>query len=226
MAGWCMAGWGWAGRLGADDMTPAILDFSRDTGKRARTKAANRQSILDAARAVFAELGYEATTVRDIIRRTGLASGTFYNYFKSKEEVFHALHDDGVQRFRPLLRHAYDTAATFEDFVRTAYRAFFRFMIEEAPLSRVRVASPDMTFVRFDTPENLALFKELEADIARAIAMGHIPPVDPEYFAAAAYGIAQQMADRLLARDRADPEGAANFATALLLGGLSRLQRE
>ena len=53
-------------------------------GKRERTKVANRQAILDAAREVFGELGYDAATVRDIIRRTGLASGTFYNYYKSK----------------------------------------------------------------------------------------------------------------------------------------------
>jgi AcrR family transcriptional regulator len=42
---------------------------------------------LQAARRVFALIGYEATTVRDIIRETDLASGTFYNYFKSKDEL-------------------------------------------------------------------------------------------------------------------------------------------
>ena len=45
-------------------------------GKREQTKLANRQAILDAARAVFRELGYEVATVRDIIRRTGLSVGT------------------------------------------------------------------------------------------------------------------------------------------------------
>jgi len=44
------------------------------SGKREQTKVANRQAILDAAREVFGELGYETATVRDIIRRTGLAS--------------------------------------------------------------------------------------------------------------------------------------------------------
>ena len=38
------------------------------SGKRANTKAANRRAILTAARRVFALIGYEATTVRDIIR--------------------------------------------------------------------------------------------------------------------------------------------------------------
>jgi len=82
-------------------------------GKRERTKVANRQAILDAAREVFGDLGYDGATVRDIIRRTGLASGTFYNYYKSKEEVFDALADDGARRFRPLLRQVNDRAVDF-----------------------------------------------------------------------------------------------------------------
>ena len=45
-------------------------------GKREQTKAQNRELILEAARQVFAELGFGATTVRDIIRATPLASGT------------------------------------------------------------------------------------------------------------------------------------------------------
>ena len=60
-------------------------------GKRERNKAQNRAAILDAARDVFTELGYDASTVRDVIRRTRLGSGTFYNYFPDKESVFRAL---------------------------------------------------------------------------------------------------------------------------------------
>jgi AcrR family transcriptional regulator len=84
-------------------------------GKREKTKATNRQAILVAARRVFAQLGYDAATVRDIIRGTDLASGTFYNYFRSKEEVYEALADDSAARFRPILRHARDVAEGFED---------------------------------------------------------------------------------------------------------------
>ena len=73
-------------------------------GKREITKAQNRQAILDAAREVFGDSGFEAVTVRDIIRRTGLASGTFYNYFRSKEEVAAALFRDGARRFSPVLK--------------------------------------------------------------------------------------------------------------------------
>ena len=61
------------------------LREQRATGKRAHAKEQNRRIILDAARRVFAQMGYSGATVRDVIRATPLASGTFYNYFRSKE---------------------------------------------------------------------------------------------------------------------------------------------
>jgi AcrR family transcriptional regulator len=59
----------------------------REPGRREENKAANRATILAAALDVFS-IGYGTATVRDIIGRTGLASGTFYNYFPDKESVF------------------------------------------------------------------------------------------------------------------------------------------
>ncbi len=50
-------------------------------------KEKNRQKILDAARDLFTEKGYEKTTTRDIARACGLAIGTMFNYFKSKETL-------------------------------------------------------------------------------------------------------------------------------------------
>src|SRR5476651_2364723 len=60
-------------------------------GRREQNKAENRAALLKAARSVFAEVGYGAAGVRDIVRRTDLASGTFYNYFKDKDEIFAAV---------------------------------------------------------------------------------------------------------------------------------------
>src|ERR1700709_1445509 len=100
-------------------------------GKREQTKVANRQAILDAAREVFGELGYETATVRDILRRTGIAVGTFYNYYRSKEEVFAALADDGARRFAPILKGLRGQGLTFEEFVHSAISAYFGFIADE-----------------------------------------------------------------------------------------------
>ena len=55
------------------------------------TKVATRQQILDAAGRLFAEKGFEATTTRDIARAAGIASGTLFNYFPSKEALLACL---------------------------------------------------------------------------------------------------------------------------------------
>ncbi|MGE0830088.1 MAG: TetR/AcrR family transcriptional regulator, partial [Hyphomonadaceae bacterium] len=112
------------------ELESLVVEISTE-GKRERAKAAIREAILKAAKRVFAEIGYESATVRDIIRGTDLASGTFYNYFKSKEEVFEALADDGARRFKPILRSARESASTFEDFIRRALIAYFHFLQSE-----------------------------------------------------------------------------------------------
>ena len=67
------------------------IEFS---SKRELTKTNNRSLIIASGINVFVDKGVAEATVRDIIRATGLASGTFYNYFKSKEEVLVAIFDD------------------------------------------------------------------------------------------------------------------------------------
>jgi len=57
------------------------------TAERTQSERQRRDQILKAARAVFDEKGYESATVSDIVRRAGVAQGTFYLYFESKKAV-------------------------------------------------------------------------------------------------------------------------------------------
>ncbi|MBW7456703.1 TetR/AcrR family transcriptional regulator [Paenibacillus sepulcri] len=52
-----------------------------------------RNEILDAAMELFQTKGYEHTSVSDIVKKIGVAQGTFYYYFKSKEEIASAAHE-------------------------------------------------------------------------------------------------------------------------------------
>jgi len=204
---------------------PARRTADNRPGKRERTKAANRQAILDAARAVFGEMGYEAATVRDIIRRTGLASGTFYNYYKSKEEVFDALADDGARRFRPILRAESDKAIDFESFLRGAVRAYFDFLEGEHESWRVdRPAGEAFPHARA-TPEIVAVFDEVREAFAKVLEHDHAPAVDLDYFTAACIAVAREIGDKMLERRPIDVDGAADFAVRMILGGLPALPR-
>lgn len=80
-----------------------------DRGQRAElARAARREEILDAARRVFAERGFRGTTIADIAEGAGIALGTIYLYFPSKEDVFAALH----QRLGELITSAISEGGT------------------------------------------------------------------------------------------------------------------
>jgi AcrR family transcriptional regulator len=62
----------------------------------AQTKAATRQTILRAARHLFCQNGYEATRTRDIAEAAGIASGTLFNYFQTKEAIVACLASEAI----------------------------------------------------------------------------------------------------------------------------------
>ena len=192
-------------------------------GKREQTKVQNRELILEAARQVFAELGFGATTVRDIIRATPLASGTFYNYFKSKEEIYQAIRDDVALSIRPRLREERVKAKSVQEFISSTFLTFMEFVAGDQVNFRTIRHAADTTRVRLDTPEVIAGFEELREDIEKAIEEGVFPPVDADFLMAAIVGVAFEVAERMVLRDQSDPAHAASFATALFLGGIHAL---
>ncbi len=195
----------------------------KTNGKREQTKTQNRRLILEAARQVFAELGYGATTVRDIIRATPLASGTFYNYFKSKEEVFQAIQDESALRIRPRLHEERVKAASIEEFISGTFRTFLEYVASDQSNFHALRRNTDALRVRMDTQEIIAGFEELREDIETAIAKGLFPAVDADYLMAAIVGVAFEIAERMLRRDNPDPAEAAAFATTLFMGGVRAL---
>ncbi len=70
---------------------------SKDTQKR---KEARRQLILDTAAKVFAAKGYHNTTVKDIVDEAAVSVGSFYFYFKSKEDLFTELYLNIAKMFQ------------------------------------------------------------------------------------------------------------------------------
>ena len=192
-------------------------------GRREQTKAQNRAAILRAAREVFAELGYDAAGVRDISRRTDLASGTFYNYFQDKEAVFREVLDESAQQVRRRLRAARASARTLGEFVGDAYRAWFEFLVEDELLFELMQRNAGPIRSMFGDPILGAGVDELLDDLRAAIERGELPRFDADYMAGAMAGAALELGVRMAERRPPDIEGAAQFASELFLGGISRL---
>lgn len=195
-------------------------------GKREQTKVANRLAILDAAREVFGDLGYETATVRDIIRRTGLAAGTFYNYFRSKDEVYVALASEGARQFAPLLKAQRAQSANWEEFVQAAIEAYFLFLADAHKSWLAQRPPGEMQpHVHGETPEMTAVFNEVREAIVEEIARGGAPAADPDYLAAACIAIAREVGEKMIARRPIDTRGATEFAVAMIQGGLKSLPK-
>src|SRR5215469_10275127 len=108
----------------------------RKTGKRDENKEKTKQAILAAALALFAEKGFYNTTTKAISRKAGIAEGTLFNYFSTKEDL--ALyfleqeldavinwyeHDDRIQKTAlaeqlfAIIQRSIDRLAPYEEFV-------------------------------------------------------------------------------------------------------------
>jgi AcrR family transcriptional regulator len=191
------------------------------SGKREQTKAANRAAILDAARRVFSEIGYGAATVRDIVRETDLATGTFYNYFPDKESVLHALLDEAAEEIRSRVREARKTSTTLQEFVEGGFRAYYGYLVEDPQTFELLRRNAGTVRSLFDEPTVGAGVAELREDLAAGIRSGLIPDHDVEYMAAAMVGAGFEVAVRMLERDPPDVDGAVAFVTGIFLAGLS-----
>ncbi len=189
-------------------------------GKRAQTKEANRAAILQAARELFGELGYSETTVRDIIGRTSLASGTFYNYFRGKEEIFKALRDEIAQQVRPTLHATRSQAASFSDFVYRTFHSFFEIINVNRDLYEITRRNSGLLRLQQDTPEIIAGLRD---DVEDAIGRGLLPCIDADYFVSAIIGVALEVGDAMIQRIPVDVEAAAHFASQLFTGGIPAL---
>lgn len=66
----------------------------------AQEKAATRERILDAAIQAFRKRGFESTTTRDIATAAGIATGTLFNYFATKETIVECLAEQALARAR------------------------------------------------------------------------------------------------------------------------------
>ena len=121
-----------------------------------KDRETRRAELISAAITLFLEKGYEATMVSDIVRRVSVAQGTFYYYFKTKEDVLDAalqkLLQEGVDR---VVRLATDDCQTASVRLEGLFRMLFspRGSIEVDPrysgLLRESAVHAHMEDVRF-----------------------------------------------------------------------------
>lgn len=158
-----------------------VLSTARAAERAMRSKQkraqATRQQLLLAARAVFAEQGFEHARLEDIAAHAGKTRGAFYAHFKDKEDVFFAIFEEDLDRqwmmFRPILMELWNAEQRIAALARFLYRLGqdkertllqheFRVYAIRHPRRRKRLADLHAAMrLRCAIPEKDALLPEL-----------------------------------------------------------------
>lgn len=101
-----------------------------------------KKDILEAAKSLFVEKGYEATSIRNIAEKIEYSPATIYLYYKDKNAIIHALHQEG---FKLLVEHFKDIAI--------AERAFDRLIAMGHAYIQFALKNPDMYNLIFNMVE-------------------------------------------------------------------------
>jgi AcrR family transcriptional regulator len=113
-----------------------------------------RQQILTAATTVFAQKGYRHASVSDIIEAAGIARGTFYLYFQSKEEVFLALIDLWFEELTPRVEESCEEGSwspeEFQEWRCRGLREIFEFFHARRELAQVVFREAEAIDPRFE----------------------------------------------------------------------------
>jgi AcrR family transcriptional regulator len=92
--------------------------------------------IIEAAFAVFGDIGFEGTLIKDIAERAGISSGTIYTYFQDKKDLFRATVEEGWNRFLAQVRELAESPEPAETRLQRFIEIGFSSMKTYLPLLR------------------------------------------------------------------------------------------
>lgn len=196
------------------------------TGKAPRTARGERtlRKILDAARDEFGERGFSDSSIVGITRRAGVALGTFYTYFDSKEVLFQALVRDMSGQVRDHVAPVLKQSADALEGERRALESFLGFAREHRDVYRIideaEFVDPDAYREHYETTAT-RIAARLVAGRERGEVSGDYSDQELEILAWALMGANVFLGLRFEVWASTDPRLVADTAGKLLRCGLA-----
>ena len=154
------------------------------SNRKERQKEELRGKILEAARALFIEQGFEATSIRNIAERIEYSPTTIYLYFKDKDDIFYALHLEGFVLLNQYFRALQNVDDPFER-LKAITRAYCSFAVENPELYDLMFISRSPMNALTDRndekwEEGNKAFGALTGTIQQCMEQGYFKGMDPE----------------------------------------------
>jgi AcrR family transcriptional regulator len=191
-------------------------------------KSRRRADIMAAAKKVFVDKGFHATTIADIAKEAGLSYGSVYWYFDSKDDLFNELITAEELALRAHIEVALAASGTrfgyAEAAIRAVLRATFEFFEAEQASAKLLFRDAYAMDNRFD--QQLGgiygrFIDDIEASITAAQEYGEVVIAPPRMVAYTLTVLIGHLAHRRLTTDDGvSTTEAANFVVTLILNGL------
>ena len=195
-----------------------------DEAMRSRRAVATARRLREAARAAFAEHGYGAARVADVVAGAGVSHGTFYTYYENKGDVLDALVDETAQRLLAVVEASWegpDAASAVRDVI----ARFVAVFAEDGDVIRtwVEAAAQEVHFARRLEGVRRGYVARVADQIRPVLAgTGH----DPEVAAAALVAMVEgYVTERFADAPPEARDGAVRTLAAIWFGGLKELTR-
>jgi len=191
-------------------------------GKRQENKLKNKKEIVDAATQLFIEKGVNNTTIDDIVKGTSLARGTFYNYFKSKEEIWEYLITNTFVGVNLEVNVERKKAKSMQDFLYNSYFSAFT-LLSQPPLPAL-IAKNQVAFreTLFKNTEIFNLTADLEEDLRNSGLFDGFPEHYYKMMPYSMVGAGLEMVIQIhLNNDNFTVEEMTEYITKVLIKGLA-----
>ena len=190
-----------------------------------------RTGILQAARSVFARQGYEKTGVDDIAEQAGIAKGTIYLYFRSKEDIYIAALVEEARRLDELTRQRMQAVEAWDEKLKAYVDVRLAYLETHQDFVRIYLGEFRSMIVRGGrVPSELyQVMRDSEGQLAQvfaaAIAKKEIRSVDPELAALTVCDLTRGLMERwLVGWSRPSGPCDAQFALDLICRSLALSQ--
>ncbi|WP_326763970.1 TetR/AcrR family transcriptional regulator [Streptomyces sp. NBC_01591] len=192
----------------------------RPTARTEATRLAHRERLLDAARQLLAEGGYPAASISALARRAGVATGSVYNHFASKQELLAAVFRHVAGHELSAVRETVQARSGVTEQLRALVEVFSYRALRSPRTAWALLAEPVDPLVEEERLTYRRGYHMLaETVIIAGISSGELPPQNAQLSAAAVIGAVGEALLGPLSPvgARTDPEPVVESITALCL---------
>jgi TetR/AcrR family fatty acid metabolism transcriptional regulator len=189
----------------------------RTTPKMAQRKEAHRTRLLEIAVRLFGRHGYHATTVPMIVKASGSSTGSFYFYFRNKEDIFAAALESFGEEIAEALNAAIAAAGENPlEQMRAAVERLVLFMAENPDEARILIVESSGLGSRLEQVRR-KIVESHTRSVEQALAQlrSALPPLDPALAARCWVGSVYESVYRWLEQPIARRQSAKKVASAV-----------